>query len=388
MLQRLHVGLIGSGFMGRSHALAWRMAPAVFGLPLEPRLEMLADIDAPTAARAAQSLGFARSTGDWRVLVADPEVDLVDITAPNVWHAPMALAAIAAGKPVYCEKPLAPSARQAGELADAAERAGVPTMVGFNYLKNPMVQLAKEIVASGEIGEVWSFRGIHAEDYMTDPANPWTWRLDPAGGGGAVADLCSHIVSIARFICGPIASLCADLDTVVTQRPARLGGPPETTVEVDDQVRALVRFASGPKGVLEASWVATGRKMYLAFEIYGSKGSILVDHERLNELQLYIREEVTGERRGHGAYESKNGYRRILAGPAHPDYAGFNPASGHQLGFNEIKTIEVRHLVDALLAGKGAFPDFREAAEIAKVIEAMQVSARQRGWVEVASVGG
>lgn len=385
-MQRLNVGLIGSGFMGRSHALAWRMAPAVFPLPLQPHLEILADVDAPTATRAAEAFGFARATGDWRVLVADPAVDLVDITAPNVLHEPIARAAIAAGKAVYCEKPLAPTAAAARGLTEAAERARVPTLVGFNYLKNPMVQLAREIVAAGEIGEVWDFRGIHAEDYMTDPANPWTWRLDPAGGGGAVADLASHIVSLARFIVGPIEELTADMDTVVPLRPARVGGPPEMRVEVDDQVRALVRFAHGAKGTLEASWVATGRKMYLAFELYGSKGSLLLDHERMNEMALYLREEVAGSARGHGAYESKNGYRRILAGPAHPDYAGFNPASGHQLGFNEIKTIEVRHLVDALAAGRSGFPDFREAYEIARVVDAMKVSARERRWVRIEEI--
>src|SRR5689334_19094883 len=199
-MRRLNVGLIGSGFIGRAHAFAWRMAPVIFGLPVTPALRTLADVDQATAERAARALGFAAGSGDWERLVADPEIDLVDITTPNVWHKPMAVAAIAAGKPVYCEKPLAPNAAEAMAMVEAAEAAGVPTFVGFNYLKNPMVELAAELVRSGELGEVWGFRGIHAEDYMTDPESPWTWRLDPKGGAGAVADLGSHIVSLARYV--------------------------------------------------------------------------------------------------------------------------------------------------------------------------------------------
>jgi predicted dehydrogenase len=372
-VRRLNVGLIGSGFIGRAHAFAWRAAPAIFGLPVTPALHMLADVDQPTARRAAASLGFAQATGDWRELVESPEIDLVDITTPNAWHKPMALAAIAAGKPVYCEKPLAPNAAEAKEMMEAAEAAGVPTFVGFNYLKNPIVELAREIVGSGEIGEVWSFRGIHAEDYMTDAESPWTWRLDPMGGAGAIADLGSHIISLARYLVGEIEELSADVDTVVTSRPVAPGSAERRPVEVDDQARMLVRFAGGAKGVIEASWVATGRKMHLAFEVYGSKGSILVDMERLNELALYLREDAKG----------RQGYRRILASPGHKDYAAFCPAPGHQLGFNDVKTIEVKEVVTSLLDGRGFYPDFREAWLIQRVVDAALLSGRERRWVQI-----
>jgi predicted dehydrogenase len=375
-MQRLNVGLIGSGFIGRAHAFAWRAAPAIFGLPVTPALHMLADVDQATAQRAAASLGFAHATGDWRELVESPEIDLVDITTPNAWHMPMALAAIAAGKPVYCEKPLAPNAADAKAMMEAAEAAGVPTFVGFNYLKNPMVELAREIVAGGEIGEVWSFRGIHAEDYMTDPEAPWTWRLDPRGGAGAIADLGSHIISLARYIVGEIEELSADLDTVIPTRHIAPGSPDRRPVEVDDQARLLVRFATGAKGVIEASWVATGRKMHLAFEVYGSKGSILVDMERLNELALYVREDAKG----------RQGYRRILASPGHKDYAQFCPAPGHQLGFNDVKTIEVKEVVTSLLEGRRFYPDFREAWLIQRVVDAALLSGRERQWIRVEEI--
>jgi predicted dehydrogenase len=363
--------LIGSGFMGRSHALAFRAVNGVFDLPVAPRLECLADVDAATAERAAKGFGFARSTGDWRALLTDPAIDLIDITAPNAWHKPMALAAIAAGKAVYCEKPLAPSAREAKEMADAAEAAGVLTMVGFNYLKNPMVLLARELIANGEIGEVVSFRGIHAEDYMTDKDAPFTWRLDPSGGHGVVADLGSHIISIARFLAGDITDLCGQIKTVVGDRPVAPGAKERRKVEVDDQARALLTFASGATGSIEASWVAAGRKMTLAFEVTGSKGTIVVDHERMNELQLY----TTGQTPGRA------GFKTILAGPEHDFYRAFCPAPGHQLGFNDVKTIEVRALFEGLAGGPKPTPDFREAWLIQRTVDAIVRSAREKRWL-------
>lgn len=376
-MQRLHVGLIGAGFIGRAHAFAWNAVASIFGLPVRPVLHMLADVDQASAQRAARALGFAHATGDWRELARSPEIDLVDITTPNVLHKQMALAAIAAGKPVYCEKPLAPNAAEARAMMEAAEAAGVPTFVGFNYLKNPIAELAREIVAGGEIGEVWSFRGIHAEDYMTDAEAPWTWRLDPRGGAGAIADLGSHIISLARYVVGEIEELSADLDTVVRTRPVAPGSAERRPVEVDDQARLLVRFANGAKGTIEASWVATGRKMHLAFEVYGSRGSILVDMERLNELSLYLREDAKG----------RQGYRRILASPGHKDYAPFCPAPGHQLGFNDVKTIEVKEVVGALLEGRRFYPDFREGWLIQRVVDAALLSGRERRWVSVEAIG-
>lgn len=375
-MKRLGIGLIGSGFMGRSHAHAFRAAPGVFDLPFAPVFEMLADVNAETAKKAAAALGFARSTGDWRELVADPAVDIVDITTPNTLHLPIALAAIEAGKPVYCEKPLAPNALDAKRMVDAAERKGVKTAVGFNYLKNPMVALAREIVESGEIGEVVSFRGIHAEDYMTDPKAPFTWRLDKAGGHGVVADLGSHIISIARMIVGPIESLVGQIQTVTDRRPAAPGSSELRAVEVDDEARALVRFAGGATGSLEASWVKAGRKMMLAFEVTGTKGTVEVDHERFNELRLY----TTGQPKG------REGFKTILAGPDHQFYKEFVPAPGHQLGFNDIKTIEVMALIRSLAGGPKFMPDFREAYEIQRVVDAIVLSSNEKRWVEVTEV--
>jgi predicted dehydrogenase len=211
--------LIGSGFMGKCHAYAMRNSPRTFALPLEPRFEIIADIDASSAARAAGSLGFARSTGDWRTLVTDPAVDVISITTPNSLHKPMALAALAAGKTVWCEKPLAATTpADAKERADAAAKSGTKTIVGFSYLRNPLVGLAHEIVASGEIGEPVGFR----EDYMSDPARPWSFRLDPTGGHGAIADIGSHIIWIARHLMGEIDEVSGQVSTLVKHRRSPL----------------------------------------------------------------------------------------------------------------------------------------------------------------------
>lgn len=370
MATTLGVGLIGSGFMGKAHALGFLNAGRVFDLPVRAEAAVLADASDAAAARAAAALGFPRSTGDWRALVDDPAVGIVSITTPNVLHREMALRAIAAGKPVYCEKPLAPTAAEAGEMTLAAERAGVATQVGFNYLKNPMVRLARDLVAAGEIGEVRSFRGVHAEDFMADAANPWTWRLDPSGGGGALADIGSHILALARHVVGPVAAVRGEVATLVARRPYEGGS---RAVAVDDVATAALRFEGGAIGTVEANWMATGRKMGLEFEVSGSEGAIRFTQERMNELKLYRRADAAGIR----------GFRTIEAGPEHVPYGAFCPAPGHGLGFNDLKTIEVADFLRAIAGERVGHADFREGWEVAKTVEAIYRSAREGGWVTV-----
>ena len=369
------IGLIGAGFMGRCHANAFRSVAGLFDLPVEPVLQVLADVDEATARRSADALGFPRSTGDWRQLAGDPEVDVVAITAPNALHADMAFAAIDAGKAVYCEKPLSVDVPSARAMRDAAAAAGTCTMVGFGYLRNPMVKLAREIVSGGEIGEVVSFRGIHAEDYMADPATPHSFRTDPAGGG-ALFDLGSHVVSLARYLLGPIVSVNGATATIHSRRPVAAGSAETRPVEVDDRAVFLGVFASGVTGTFEANWAGAGRKMQLAFEVAGTRGAIAFTQERMNELLLYPAEGARGRR----------GFTRIEAGPDHPPYGNFCPAPGHQLGYNELKVIEVAELLDAFAGGPPAHPDFEEAYQVQRVVGAVQQSAEERRWVDVASL--
>ena len=364
--KQLNIGIIGTGFMGKAHAFAYRSALAAFPEIPVPVLRMIADVNAESAAKAAHQYGFEKSSGDWHDLVNDPAIDVVSITTPNTLHKEMALAAIAAGKHVHCEKPLSPSLKDSVEMMNAAEAKGVTTQVGFNYIKNPMLKVARDIIAAGELGEITGFRGIHAEDYMHDPAGPWTWRIDPSGGPGVIADLGSHIIGMARFLLGPIASVNADVETVIKQRPKVLGSNEMVPVLVDDIARILLRFDKGFGGSIEANWLKTGRNMQLSFEIEGSKGAIAFTQERLNELKFY---------KAGGNLRDK-GFTTIESGPQHPPYGGFCVAGGHQLGFNDLKTIEMAEFLGGIATGKSAGPDFREAYEIQKVVEAAIASSK------------
>ena len=371
---KLRVGLIGSGFMGKAHAFGYTMAARVFDLAFEPELRTLADVNDEAAATAAAALGFARSTSDWRDLVADPDIDVINVTAPNALHKEMALAAIAAGKHVYCEKPLAPLAADAREMAEAAEKAGVKTQVGFNYLCNPMLALARDMIAAGELGEIRGYRGIHAEDYMADANGPFTFRHDPAGGG-ALADIGSHALATAEFLlapaAGPITRVMGDCVTMIAERPDGRGG--KRRVEVDDVGRAFLRFESGATGSIEGNWIATGRKMQHDFEVYGTKGALVFTQERLNELNFFS----TQDRRG------RQGFRRIEASPDHPPYDLFCVAPGHQLGFNDLKAIEIAGFLDAI-AGRRPEPfNFRAGLRIQTLVEAIRSSSRAGAWKDV-----
>ncbi|QIB64284.1 Gfo/Idh/MocA family protein [Kineobactrum salinum] len=373
-MTQLRVGMIGTGFMGKAHALAWRNAATLFPLPLQPVALLLAEQDAALAATRAAELGFVRSTGNWRELVADPEVDVVDICTPNDMHYPMAMAAIAHGKHVYCEKPLGLNVAQSREMAAAAASAGVRTMVGFNYAKNPIAALARQMIQQGEIGRLLHFRGTHTEDYLADPNRSGGWRiLRERAGMGALGDLC-HIVSLALLLAGDIEELCADLQVVIPTRPAGpVGREAPTQVENEDQAHALVRFASGAIGTLECSRVAWGRKNGLTWEINGSEGSLVFDQECQNELHYFAASDPP----------ARQGFRRILLGPEHPDYAAFCPAPGHGLGFNEQKVIEVRDFVEAIAQRRAAWPDFDVGRDIDAVLAAMEVSSRERRWVKL-----
>jgi predicted dehydrogenase len=369
MKQRLNIGLIGTGFMGKAHVFGFAAAPRVFDLPFDLHLHTVADITPEAAERARQALGFAGATADWRTIIADPAIDVVSITAPNALHKEMSLAAIAAGKHVYCEKPLAPLASDALEMTLAAEAKGVKTQVGFNYLCNPMLALAREMIAGGELGEIRGYRGIHCEDYMADPAGPWTFRHDPAGGG-ALADIGSHALATAEFLCGPISRVMGDCVTVINERPDGRGG--RKAVEVDDIGRAFLRFENGASGSIEGNWIATGRKMQHDFEVYGTKGALAFSQEHFNVLHFFS----TNDARG------RQGFRRIEAAPDHAPYGLFCVAPGHQIGFNDLKTIEVAGYVKAI--GGAAEPfNFRKGLRIQSLVETIQTSSKEGRWLEV-----
>lgn len=366
----LRVGLIGTGFMGKAHAFGFTNAARVFDLPVDAVLHTVADINEQAAQDAARAYGFADATTDWRDIIGNPEIDIVSITAPNALHKQMSLTAISAGKHVYCEKPLAPLARDARDMAEAAEAAGIKTQVGFNYLCNPMFALARDMIAAGELGEIRGYRGLHAEDYMADEKGPFTFRHDPAGGG-ALADLGSHALATAEFLLGPISDVFGDCVNVIAERDDGRGG--RRAVEVDDVGRAFLRFANGASGSIEGNWIATGRKMQHDFEVYGSRGSLFFTGERLNELHHYSVDTRTG----------RQGFTKIEASPDHPPYGAFIVAPGHQIGFNDLKTIEVAGYLSAI-AGVSDEPfNFRAGLRIQSLVEEIQASSRDRKWRSV-----
>jgi predicted dehydrogenase len=367
-MHAIGIGLIGTGFMGKAHALAYGAVQAVFGDVPRPRLAVLCDQPADKAEAMAAQFGFERATDDWRALVADPDVDVVAITTPNKLHAEMAIAALEAGKHVHCEKPMALTLADAEAMAAAARRSGRKTIVGYNYISNPMFSHAQKLIRDGVIGTPIHFRGVVDEDYQADPETAWTWRAVKAEAGlGTLGDLGCHLVSMMTGLMGPVAGVTAQTDIVHKTRRL-IDSEERRPVENEDIASALVRFESGASGVISTSRAAWGRKNTLGFEVHGTKGMIRFDQERLNELQVYRN---TGDK-------AADGFTTILAGPAHPPYGQFCPAPGHQLGFNDLKIIEVHTFLRAIADNSRAHPDFDHALDFEAVIHAIaDSSARQ-----------
>jgi predicted dehydrogenase len=355
--------------------MAYGAVKAAFGdVPAIDRVA-LCDVDPARTTRLAEEWGFARATTDWRDLLADPKVALVSITSPNGLHREMAVAALEAGKHVWCEKPMALTLADAEAMTEAAGKGkGQATALGYGYLRNPALQYARQLIGEGAIGTVFDFRGSVDEDYMADPDLAWSWRLTRKEAGlGTLGDLTVHLVSLAQELMGPISSLTALVDVVHRERPVP-GTAGLAQVENDDIAHALVRFASGARGVLTSSRVAHGRKNGLKVEVHGSKGMLAIDNERMNELNLYLAEGPP-ERRG---------FRRILSAPHHGAYGRLCPAPGHGLGFNELKVIELAELLYDVTGRRSASVGFAQGLAIERVIHAFARSAERGEWVDVA----
>ena len=371
--KELTIGLIGTGFMGKTHVYGFAIADRVFDLPYRLKLVSVADVSEELAQSAALSLGFESATSNWMDLINDKDLDLISITSPNVFHKEMAIAALNAGKHVYCEKPLAPTLEDSEEMVHAAGQSEGKTQVGFNYLSNPMIVVARDLIKSGELGDIMSFRGIHAEDYMSDPESSYTWRHDPIGGG-VLGDLGSHILATAEFLLGPISEVLGDCVTVIPSRKAENGERRE--IIVDDISRSYLKFATGVTGSIEASWLATGRKMQHDFEVHGTLGSILYSQERLNELHFFSRKDNSG----------LQGFRKIEASPEHEPYGRFCVAPGHQLGFNDLKAIEISKFVKAIEGTELEPFNFESGHRIQLLINAIRKSSVENVWTRVTGV--
>ncbi|MTD13898.1 gfo/Idh/MocA family oxidoreductase [Nakamurella sp. YIM 132087] len=378
--------MIGYAFMGAAHSVGWRSVHRAFDVPLAPEMRLLVGRDPAAVGTAAERLGWQETATDWREVLTRPDIDLVDICTPGDSHAEIAIAALAAGKHVLCEKPLANTVDEARAMVAAADAApDRVAMVGFNYRRLPAMALARRMIAAGEVGTVRHVRAVYLQDWIVDPEFPLVWRLrKDKAGSGALGDIGAHIVDLTQYLLGEtIESVTALTETFVRDRPlpgdagsaglASSSGSGRGEVTVDDAALFLARFAGGAVGTFEATRFATGRKNALRIEINGSDGSLAFDVEALNELWFY-----DGRRPASG-----EGFRRILVTePDHPYLDGWWPP-GHGLGYEHSFVHEIRDLVEAVAAGTPASPGFADGLQVQQVLEAVGTSAATAAWQKV-----
>ena len=364
-MTEIGIGIIGGGYMGKAHAVAMAAVGAVFNTALRPKLEMVCASSDESAEKYRAAFGFARGTADWRVLVADPKVEAIVIASPQETHREIALAAFALNKPVFCEKPLGASLEDSRAMTAAAK--GQISMVGFNYIRTPASQFARRLIAEGAIGDITWFRGEHTEDFLADPSAPATWRTE-GDANGTMGDLAPHMINGALALIGPMKSLIAEVETVHASRP---GG----TVTNDDHGQMMCRFSNGAMGQLYFSRVAHGRKMGYAYEVTGTKGAIRFDQEDQNALWLYSMDEP----------EATRGFRKVLTGPAHPDYEPFCQGPGHGTGYQDQIIIEARDFLRAIETKTNVWPSFQDGLDVNQIIYAAMESSTQKAWVDVAA---
>lgn len=390
--QPLRVAMVGHGFMGAAHSQAWRVAPRFFDLPLQPDMALLVGRDAGRTAAAAAKWGWAETGTDWREAVAREDIDVVDIVTPGASHAEIAVAALAAGKHVLCEKPLANTVEEAGAMAEAAAAArsrGVQAMTGFTYRRLPATVHARNLVASGAVGTVRQVRAVYLQDWLVDEHAPLTWRLQQEqAGSGVLGDLGAHAIDLAQYITGHrLTEVSGTLETLVASRPlpggqsgggSGLGGGPagsgQGPVTVDDVALFTGRFDDGVLGSFEATRMATGRKNALRLEVSGSLGAVSFDLEDLNFLGIY----------DYTAPPDRQGFTRIMVTePEHPYLSAWWPA-GHSLGYEHGFVHQAADFVTAVAAGEQPAPSFADGLQVQEVMDAVSRSAAKASvWTSV-----
>ena len=390
MNRKIGIGVVGMGWMGQVHGRAYRQVPLRFPeTGIEPRLVICADDEQARAEQAGKALGFEETTTDWRRLVEHPEVQVVNIAAPNHLHLVLARAASAAGKHIFCEKPVGRTPQETCEIESAARHAGALTFAGFNYRWAPLVVHARRLIEQGRLGEINHYRGRFLSMYGSNPRSRLTWRFDRSlGGYGATADLMSHVVDMAHSLIGPLKRVVANRGTLISQRPLPAPGvgthfslgeadDPVGEVTNEDYSGALVEFDNGARGTFEVSRTIIGPKCEMAFELNGTKGALGWNFERLNELDLYL----SG---GEGLHD---GYTKLLAGDRYPYHGRFNPGDGSAIGYEDLKTIEAYEFLRSVVDGRQGKPGFQEALAVAEVSAAMVRSWESGCWEAVLRLG-
>lgn len=381
MTDDLRVGIVGFGWMGQVHARALsRLLQHYPDAPRRPRLIAVAD-NAPDdrTRRAADAYGFEHLLSDWRELVTHDEVDLVCVTGPNFIHRDVAVAAAEAGKHLWVEKPAGRNAVETAEIAAAVEAAGVQAATGFNYRNVPAVDRAREIVASGRIGAVEHTIVRFLADYSADPDAALSWRFqNEFAGSGVLGDLVSHAADLVQHVVAPIAELVVDRATFIPQRRAAVAGAMHYEkgagelgdVENEDYVNALFRLGDGSRGILESSRTAVGEQNTYGFEVHGTKGAVAWDFRRMNELKVSAGQDYLN-----------SFYTTEYAGPGDGELSVFQPGTNNPIGFDDLKVVEARRLVESIATGKPVGATIHDALAAARVVDAMIISSDERKWV-------
>jgi predicted dehydrogenase len=380
----LGVAVVGFGWMGHAHTRAYLRARHHYpDLPITPHLVTVADPEPGRAEAAAAQYGFGTATTDWRDLLADPRIEAVSVTAPNFLHREIGAAVAESGRHLWIEKPVGLTGDDARAVAAAASKAGVRGTAGFNYRAAPAVAEARALIEAGAIGRVTNARFRFFSDYAAHPEGALSWRFTRShGGSGVLGDLASHAADLARHLLGDIEALVADTTTVIGSRPtvtgaashfSRADGPPGP-VENEDYLSALLRFASGARGVLEASRVAVGEQNTYGFEVHGTTGALAWDFRRMGELSL-----STGT-----DYQSQS-YRTVFAGPGHGDFGVFQPGAGIAMSYDDTKVIEAAGFLRSIAENRPHGPTLDDAVAAAATLDAMLASVRTGAWVTTGS---
>ena len=374
-MKPIGIGVIGTGFMGKAHSIAYSASASVFGIGLRPNLEIVCDLSPERANQRATDLGFSRHTDKWQDVVNDPRVDLISVCTPNNTHSEISIAALEKGKHVWCEKPMSSSLEDSQIMAEAAEKSNSKTIVGYNYTKNPIVIHARKIIEKGTIGRISGFFCRYDVDNEADGSKPWSWRMSKElSGTGSNGDILSHVISVGHYLINSrISNVVGDISIIHKQRKDPKENEKSKIVDNDDMVSALVHFENGVHGHIGASRVSWGKKCGLTWEIHGTEGTITYNQERLNEIKLFTRQSDS----------STDGFRTILSGPEHPFYSSFLPNGGHGLGFMDVKICELQGLLNAIENNKPTWPNFNDGLAIEKVMERIDESAITKQWLSI-----
>ncbi|MED3647443.1 Gfo/Idh/MocA family oxidoreductase [Halalkalibacterium halodurans] len=385
----IKVGMIGYKFMGKAHSHAYRDLPMFFPDHLRPEMKVICGRNPEGVAQAASQYGWEEYTTNWKDLIRRDDIDLIDINAPSDVHKEITLAAAQAGKHIFCEKPLALTLQDSRHMLEAVEAAGVKHMIGFNYRFTPAVLLAKKLIAEGRLGDIYHFRAWFLQDWIVAPDFPLVWRLQKdIAGSGAHGDLGAHLIDMAHFLIGDITEVIGMNETFIKERPlptemTGLSGrgsndytAPKGPVTVDDATLFMARFANGALGSFEATRFATGHRSTNSFEINGSKGSVIFDFERLNELQVYFTDDQ----------DDVQGFRRVLATDGAHAYSDRWWPAGHTIGYEHTFIHEIAELMESLQEGRQPVPNFKDGVKCQQVLEAVDLSIAKREWIQVSDL--